>query len=91
MQLRKVLKNRGHFPSDEASREATKNMRIVHFEQAILTTSSDFPNTFPTDIHKCLSNQSLSCRERIEATTPVTKLKLAWARFGGQRFGLVLR
>ena len=29
--------------------------------------------------------------ERIEATTPVTKLKLAWARFGGQRFGLVLR
>ena len=24
MQLRKVLKNRGHFPSDEASREATK-------------------------------------------------------------------
>jgi hypothetical protein len=28
---------------------------------------------------------------RLEATTPLTKLKLPCARFGGQRFGLVLR
>jgi hypothetical protein len=26
----------------------------------------------------------------LEPATPVTKLKLAWARFGGLRFGLVL-
>ena len=37
-----------------------------------------------------MRNHRLSRRERNEATTPVTKLKLAWARFGGQRFGLVL-